>query len=496
MSKKEGVVLYCVRVIFIICYCLAFSINISYAENKQNIKNEIQNNYNKNLTLEKFLNEVKDKNGNFKNYQEQMNSDKQKTQEKKLLTSPTFFASTDYSKNYKKSTISDVDYNHKSDLDYNIGISQNTDFGLNGKIYYDLSKTAYTNSDPTIENKALGSIKIELEQNLLKNSFGENIKANKLVIENQNMINYYNNRYGSKQLIQNAENTYWALIITKKVTEVKMESVKQMQEMHNYTVKKVKMNLMDKSNEFQSKAALELSKLDLQTSEDNEKDIVRLFNSLRGIDSDTLEEKLENIPWEVLENYKILEEYKTTAQLKALEKQVNTIKANSIIDRNKYRPSLDLVASYSSNSEEDQMHKSLNNIDDTSTPTGSVGIKFSAPLNFSAVKDFKSSSYKDENAIKLKYKQQVLSDRVAWNQLLDKMKYAQSRLKLARKIESIQEEKLKNEIKRWKNGISTTYQVVQFENELTQSKLSSLSIANNIVNIMSNLKLFEIENNN
>ncbi len=256
------------------------------------------------------------------------------------------------------------------------------------------------------------------------------------------------------------------------------------------------MNLMDESNAMQSKAALESGKLDLQESIDNEKDAIRTFNSFITVDSDVLDVELAKVPWDYLETYKAPSEYSPTDQVKALEKQVEMTKNNSLIERDKYKPSLDLNATYSINGQDTKMHRSMRDTFAYDIPDRSIGLKFSMPLNLSAIEDFNDANYRDENAVKLMYKQQVLADRVNWNQLTDKLKYAQERLKLARQIEVIQEKKLKNEIKRWKNGVSTTYQVLQFENELTQSRLESLSIANDIFSIIANLKLFESENNN
>jgi len=485
-SKVKSLFLSIELVLFVFCLCLFFPKNVFSEETTNNIKNLI--------TVDDYLNKVKDQNGLYKNFEEKIISNKLKIREKELITSPSAFVDGGYSANYKKSTDKDLSYNHKDYEEYNMGLQQNTDIGLSGKLYYNINKTTYVNPDPaTTNNNSLGKVQIELQQDLLKNSFGKVTRANKSLIENQNMANYYNNRYGLQQFLQNAENTYWNLVIINNIVNVKLETVKQNKEMENYTSKKVKMNLMDQSDELQSRAALELAKLDLQNANDNQKVMILLFNSLVGSSSNELNNKLVDIPWDYLENYKIPTVYNPTAQLKSLEKQVNAIKANSIIDKNKYKPTLNLIANYSLNSEDDGLTNSMKRIDNSDTPTKYIGLSFSTPLNFSAVKDFNESTYKDQNAIKLQYKQQILNDKVTWNQLIVQLNYAQERLKLAKKVERIQDLKLKNEIKRWKNGISSTYQVLQFQTQLTESRLNSLSIANEIFNTISNLKLFQIE---
>lgn len=478
------------RLAFVVSAFFISCIEVSYAKmTNSGVENK--------LTLDQYLMQVKDQNGLYRNYQEQMMSNKLNISSKELLTSPTMFASTGYTTDYKSSTEQGLTYDHKDYVDYNIGVKQNTDFGLNAKIYYDVNKTTFVDPDPnTTENRSLGSFNIELEQDLLSNAFGQTTRANKKLTENVSLAMYYNTKYSLQQLLQNAENTYWNLVILSEITKVKTETVKQNQEMENYTSKKVKMNLMDKSNELQSRAALELAKLNLQEAQENEKSMIKSFNAMAGMESDVLESGLVEVPWDYLENYKVDKSYSSTSQVKYLEKAVEATKANSIVNKNKYKPTLKLLASYASNAEDSEINQSLKNIDDTDRPTGYVGLSFSIPLNFSAISDFNESVDRSRNAIKLQYQQQIINDKVNWNNLLNKLGYAQARLKLARQVEDIQEQKLNNEIKRWKNGISSTYQVLQFQTEFTESRLNSLSIANEIFSIIANLKLFETEEGN
>lgn len=476
-----------VKIAIIIAFIFIFSVDIGHTEN---VNSNI-------LTLDEFLIKVKDQNGLYQNYKEQMESNKLNIKSKDLLTSPIMFANSGYNSDYKSSTEYGLTYDHKNYVDYNLGIQQTTDFGLSAKIYYDVNKTTFVDPDPTTtNNRSLGSFNIELEQDLLSNAFGATTRATKNFTENLNLAMYYNTKYSSQQLLQNAENTYWNLVILSEVIKVKIETLKQNQEMENYTAKKVQMNLMDKSNELQSRAALELAKLNLQEAQENEKSLIKSFNSMIGIESNILNEKLAEVPWKYLENYKAVNEYKPTSNLKYLERAVEASKANSIINKNKYKPTLKVLASYSSNSENNTIGKSVENIDDIDRPTKYIGLNFSVPLNFSAVSSFDESADRARNAFKLQYQQQLINDKVSWNNLLNKLEYAQSRLKLARQVENIQDQKLENEIKRWKNGISSTYQVLQFQTELTESRLNSLSIANEIFGIIANLKLFENEEGN
>lgn len=484
MNYKKS--LFNIGYVFFVFICVSYVNTLTFAKNVKN-KTDLKK---QQITLKNFLLEVKNNNGEYRNYEEKMISDKAKISEKNLVTALTAFAEAGWQQDFKQPQIDYVNYDHINNTNYNIGLSQDTDFGLNAKLYYDLSKLGYVASEPFMEDYSVGSFKIGLKQDLLKNSFGEATRAEKSLIENQNMSNFYANEYSLKTILQNAENTYWNLVVLKQTIEVKKKSVKQLDEMYKYTAQKVKMNLMDVSDSMQSKAALETGKLDLQTSIDMEKDISRAFNYFRGINSDVIDATLEDIPWDYLQSYKVEKEYQPTPQLKSIEKQVDYVKANTIIQKDKYKPELAVEATYSFNGQQDSISRSFRNTFKDDLPDRSIGITFTAPLNFSSIKDYNYANYKDENAVKLLYKQQSLVDKANWDQLLDKLSYAQNRLKLSRQIELIQEQKLKEEVKRWRNGVSTTFQVLQFENELTQSRLDSLNIANEIFTIISNLKVF------
>jgi outer membrane protein TolC len=127
------------------------------------------------------------------------------------------------------------------------------------------------------------------------------------------------------------------------------------------------------------------------------------------------------------------------------------------------------------------------------TPYMNIGVNYSVPLNFNSVNDIKEANYKMENAVKLAYKHQALSEKITWEQMVEGLAKAQNRLKLTRDIERLQDEKLQHEIRRWKSGVSTTYQILQFENDLTRSSLNSLSTANEIISIIADLKMYKEE---
>jgi outer membrane protein TolC len=438
------------------------------------------------ITLDEYLEQVTTNNGIYRSHKEKMSADELKISEGGLLTSFNFIATTSY--NSDSSFQLKTDGTETKDTSYfNFGIQKSIDFGTNFQFLYNVaSLDVQPLNSPDSLNINVNSFSFNINQNLLKNFNGKTIKATKNVIKNTTEADFYSEEQGAKKLLNSAEKIYWGVVIAKMITHVNEESVKNNQEMYNYIFEKVKMNLMDKANEIQSNSALENSKLELQKAINNEKKIIRNFNQLRGIDDDVLneDETLSKIPFDFLETYQHEGNYKPSSTLKSLEKQVEVIKNNKILENNKYGADLNLSFTYTT----DNADKPIKyNYSDTNYY--SLSLNYIVPLDRNAVNNVMEANYKNENAIKLLYRQQQKDDKIRFEELLSDLEKTQKNLKMTRNIEKLQKDKLSHEMRRWKNGVSTTYQISQFENDLTHSSLNSLSVANEILEIIADLKM-------
>jgi outer membrane protein TolC len=120
-------------------------------------------------------------------------------------------------------------------------------------------------------------------------------------------------------------------------------------------------------------------------------------------------------------------------------------------------------------------------------------VKFSAPLDFSAVSDARKGA--DLNAIgsDLVYQQKVQDQNNQWQTLVTGLRNAQKRLELAMIIATAQKEKLDYERVRLRQGRTTTYQVLLFEQDYTGAEYAKTNAAYQVLTLSSQIKLYQTD---
>jgi outer membrane protein TolC len=115
---------------------------------------------------------------------------------------------------------------------------------------------------------------------------------------------------------------------------------------------------------------------------------------------------------------------------------------------------------------------------------------FSVPLNFGATSRTRDGYGMEHIAAELNYDRKVFEQDQTWKDLMRSLGEAKQRLDLSQKLEMIQKNKLLNEQSRLKQGRSTTYQVLLFEQDYLQAELLRIQNQFAILKIISQMKLF------
>jgi outer membrane protein TolC len=93
-------------------------------------------------------------------------------------------------------------------------------------------------------------------------------------------------------------------------------------------------------------------------------------------------------------------------------------------------------------------------------------------------------------AAELAYDRKFFEQERSWSDLNQNLSEARQHLELSRKLETIQEAKLKSERNRLQHGRTTTYQVMLFEQDYILSQLTRIRDQANVLNIIAQMKLF------
>jgi len=123
-------------------------------------------------------------------------------------------------------------------------------------------------------------------------------------------------------------------------------------------------------------------------------------------------------------------------------------------------------------------------------PNYVVGVKVDIPLSFGTLDDVRQGYRKEAMAAGLNYQRKVFEQERSWKDLTNQFKDSLGRYQLAQRMEKAQRGKLDLERTRQTRGLTTIFQVLQFEQDYANAQLARLRSQAEVVNIYAQLKTF------
>lgn len=136
----------------------------------------------------------------------------------------------------------------------------------------------------------------------------------------------------------------------------------------------------------------------------------------------------------------------------------------------------------------------IKTVDNSFAPNGlgsKIGVQFSMPINFGLTSDIRQGAVKSASAAKITYRQKLLEQETDWESLTLSMESFRENLKLSLAIEAAQKSKLENERARLKQGRTSTYQVLLFEQDYSNAELTTQQLALKLLDTIANLQLYQ-----
>lgn len=447
--------------------------------------------YAQSLTLQKFLQEVQSSNMGVKGSTLSRDGATKATGEGELLTSTNLFINAAHSSDERLTAQPSFQGTRTQAKNYSLGLSKLTTFGLSGKLYFNINDIQIDNAPalPLPQYKT-GAPTIELNQSLLRNGFGRETEATLDLVSAGTLANKFAEAYKVKAKLLEAELTYWRLSFARESVAIQKEILDRSKKVFDWTSKRFKMNLGDRSDMLQAQAALQGRTLELQMAQDEESAASRAFNISRQVDSETVNEKLEDLSSKELLSVQPIVRKTTREDVLAAEQAQKATEASAKISREKALPTLDIYGTYSYNSREssygDAVQKSL----EGRYPASVIGVKFSTPLDFSTVSESREGRALEIEGAKLNYQRKIYEEDREWKDLNLKLSESQQRLKLATDLRALQKQKLEYERDRLMRGRTTTFQVLLFEQDYAQAQINQLKSQMDVMRTVAQLKLF------
>lgn len=416
------------------------------------------------------------------------------SRESDLLTSPVFFASTKLSFDGKQNNPPASSYTDTRINNYTLGVSQQFAFGLQAKFSYSLIKTEYVgaNFNPGVDSEFWDlSPRVELTMPLWANGFGRTVEANKEFTRQSNLANEFNALAQSKTLLTDAESAYWRLSTALERVEIAEAALKAGQSIFSYVINQSRKNLGETADVLQARALTEANQLQLQQAINEREATKRIFNTFLNIEASSSIPQLDAINYVELEMVKIPDiRPGDRLDLKAARAQADLAKASAILIKERNKPTLDVISGYALNGRGTDTSGAFENASKTTRDAGYVGVIFQVPLNFKATSDARAGAERLRDSAELNVQTIAYNQDQDWISLKDKLNESKMTLKLARTMEAAQKSKLENERTRLRQGRTTTYQVLLFEQDYTSASSSRVQAARDILALQSQLKLY------
>ncbi|WP_350159268.1 TolC family protein [Bdellovibrio sp. 22V] len=431
----------------------------------------------------------------YKASAEQSEASQLKSREADLFFTPRLFADARIGHDGKEQFASAITYDRLKTQNYSLGVSQDFSFGLQTKLSYAMDRIEVEGATlPAGMSNSFWTATptLELSMPLWANGFGRSARANEELTRQQNVAEQFGADAQAQGTLVEAEAAYWTLASAQELVQVQKRALTQAQSILSYVTRKAKMNLGENADVLQAKAMVEAVTFQVQIAETQEKAARRAFNTFINKEAETPVSALEGI------NYGALEKVPVPTQrpgdrydVKAAGAQAQLAQASAQLTAERNKPSLDLYGSYALNGRDEEFNEAMKNAGKTEHDTAYVGVRFSMPLNLSATSDVKSGALKASRAAELSYESKKFNQEQEWTNLVQQMSEAKESLRLATNIVNAQKAKLENERGRLRQGRTTTYQVLLFEQDFSQSEVNRVQAAAQILGLQARVKLYQ-----
>lgn len=445
------------------------------------------------LPLQDYIMEVREGNRGLKANQELKESSLTQSREAELITRPSLFAEATLRDDKKETSSVAVQGNQTQVKAYKLGLEQNFNFGLKGKVYYAATHTDVQGTLPAFLPKPKyweTAPTAELSLSLLRNGLGSETRAQQEAASSKALANSYLESFKAKITVTEAEVTYWKLSLARENVRSQKEIFEKALKLKEWNARRISLELADKVDLLQADANLNLRQLEYENALYEEKAASEAFNLARGVASEKVSEQLEALRPEIIAALKAPPRGELRDDVKASLETSRATKAASRIGVEKNYMNLELFGTYAMNKKGDTLNEASGDVANNDHPTSTIGLRFSTPLDFGLIAKTRAAYRIDERAAENNYQRKVLEQEVDWQQSLRKLDEAKRRFSQVRQIEDIQERKLSNERSRLSKGRSTTFQVLQFEQDYINAQLNRIRISAEVLGLYAKLKTF------
>lgn len=445
------------------------------------------------ITLEQYLGEVQTKNGAVKGADLSAEAKSERSDEGSLFFKPSFFLTGEYVDDQRPTTAPAFQGDQTLRHSLRAGLSQNFRSGTRASLSYIYNKTEIKGASQALlpQNTFFDvAPTLEVSQSLWRNFLGSQTIATETVTNANNEAQKFQEEFSYKQLMMNAKNAYWRLYFAQQGLKVQQESLERAKKLRDWNRGRVSSNLVDESELLQAEANLQNREMEYQDTLTELQTAKREFNSFREGEEDVSLVENEQVESKYILNAKIPQKKDIREDVLATIAANRAAIAQAEIGSEKNKPDLELYGSYSINGRNKQYDEAREQAFGATRPMSVIGVRFTTPIDFGALSEYRQSYAKDKLASEMKMKRKTYEVEREWEILSERFTNFKTRLELTQKLEKVQEKKLTTEKRRYNQGRTTTFQVLQFEQDFANAQLLKLRNERELIIVYNQLMLF------
>ncbi|MDR3111948.1 MAG: TolC family protein [Elusimicrobiota bacterium] len=422
------------------------------------------------LTIKSYLKLLEEHNPELKSIQSNIDAVEGKLAEIERVYSYYLNADTSFSDN-SASGLQETVYNLGLNKQFATGTQVTLGFAAKSGNY----KTSYVNqADYSL---SVFTPTLQLQQSLFKNLNGAMTKASIEKAKAEAKSTLHSLKYQKQYLLFQAKNAYWNLSYRRRLIDFRKTSLERARKILDWNAKRYKLDLAEKTDLLQSQAAVKMGELNLKLAYEDEIKADRLFNQFLNVTLQS-DKKFDVIKFNDVEktlfNKIEIKDVGIRLDILASLEKIHSAEFERLYHKKNSGADLVLVGEFDIYNVN---QKVKNFTDQQSDGSGySVGFQWSVPLDFK-IREIADAGYlhaveaaqQDAKAIALLAKNE-------WLELVDNWNNAKKRLSLVAEIEEIQRTRNEEDKNLLRRGRSTTYLVLQGEQDLDNATLNVLTV--------------------
>jgi len=292
------------------------------------------------------------------------------------------------------------------------------------------------------------------------------------------------------QLLFAMEQSYWNHIFYVQDLRIKKESLLRAQKLKTWMARRVNNGLADRNDLLQVEALEGARMLQLITAEDEYQASIKTLElsmgqSLAGFEIPSSFPSSDNfdIPKDFL---------RIDVLIQQRESQMRSYVVKETIEATK--PELNLAGSASTNAQKSTLAGSFGGLLATDKPTYILGIELKIDLDSRSKNAIKNSALAESTAAVQKLSHGLIEGQIQREELLRRANDLNVRIQTVEKLLKIHAEKSAREKDRLERGRTVTFQVINFEQEHSESEVLLLKLQSEKQKLLASRRLFVSEN--